>query len=641
MKHVIIGTAGHVDHGKTLLTRALTGKDTDTLAEEKKRGITIKNGFAEFVLPNGENAGVIDVPGHERFVKNMIAGAFGMDVVLMVIAADEGMMPQTSEHIDILGLLGVKRGIIVYSKADMVSQEELDQIKADTEKRLEGTFLEGADSIAVSAVTGQGIDELKALIARTVEKTDQRKRDIPFYMPIDRVFSLHGHGTIVTGTLLGGTIHGGDDAFIYTRMRDVRVKNIESFGEQLDTVYAGMRVALNITGAKSEVEPGDVIAKEGSMIITDLMDVRLELVEGFEGELFHNARVHFYHGTTQAVAKVRLLEADVMSGGDEGLAQLVFDKKIAVRNSDRFIIRFFSPVITIGGGSIIDAAAIQHKRKREEVNRRLEMLGDESFGQRLLRKIQDGDRVFVATTLANDENIAPAQMAEEIDALEKAGYLIILKRDKGSDGGDVPNVRFISRDLAERLMERIRKLLEEYHENHPLEDGLNLGEFRRFLNVGGKSDADLVVKYFISEGELKVVDSMVSLFEFKVKLSKDEQRMKDKLISYYSTCGFKAPDAKALDEKFKSDHDMYKKVSARMRKTGELIVLTPGACVLKKYHDKALEELRRMEGDITIANFKEVLGVSRKYAQMYLEYWDRTAVTRRVGDAHILRNGKS
>lgn len=391
MKHVIVGTAGHIDHGKTSLVRALTGIDADRLKEEKQRGITIDIGFANLELGD-VRLGFVDVPGHERFVKNMLAGAHGIDVVILVIAADESVMPQTREHFDICRLLGVRKGVVALTKADMVDADLLELARAEIEEYVAGSFLEGAPMVAVSSTTGQGIDELKAILADIAAEIPERRLDRPFRLPVDRAFTIRGFGTVLTGTLIAGEVEVGDALEVLPGGLKVKVRGLQVHGHTTDRAAAGQRTAVNLQGVEVEdVARGQVLAPVGRFRETSMLDVRLDLLEGAPRSLEHRTRVRFHHGTSEAIARVVLLGRDALSPGESAIAQVRLETPILALPGDRFIVRSYSPQATIGGGVVLDALAPKHRRSdtsslewlerleagdaRERVHLRLERAG--------------------------------------------------------------------------------------------------------------------------------------------------------------------------------------------------------------------------------------------------------------------------
>ena len=354
MKHVVIGTAGHVDHGKTALVRALTGVDTDRLAEEKRRGLTIELGFARLDFPDGSCAGVVDVPGHEKFIKTMLAGAGGIDLAMLVVAADEGFMPQTVEHLNILSLLGVRRGVVVLTKCDLADADWLAMARADLAARVKGTFLENAPVVETSAATGQGIEDLRETLHALVRQTREKSARVPFRLPIDRVFSVDGFGTVVTGTLIEGALHVGGEAELLPSGTRSRVRNLQVHGENTAIAVAGQRVAVNLAGIKkTDVIRGDTLAEPDSVRVSRLLDVRLSCLRDSERTVENGSRVHFCHGTAARLAKVVLLDRDALAPGESAYAQLRFTEDVAAKCGARFVIRFYSPLETIGGGIIL------------------------------------------------------------------------------------------------------------------------------------------------------------------------------------------------------------------------------------------------------------------------------------------------
>lgn len=390
MKHVIIGTAGHVDHGKTALIKALTGIETDRLAEEKKRGITIELGFAHIEWPDGTQAGIVDVPGHEKFIKNMLAGAGGIDLAMLVVAADEGFMPQTVEHLNILTLLGIKDGLIVITKKDMVDEEWLDMIKQDVKERAKGTFLEGKPIMCVSAYTGEGIAELKEELYKLVSKAGEKNMRAAFRLPIDRVFSVDGFGTVVTGTLIEGSMNEGDAAELVPGGAETRIRNLQVHGNTVKTAYAGQRVAVNLAGLKkTDVQRGDCVAKPNTVRVSRMLDVKLMNLKNSGRVITNDMQVHLYHGSAVMLAKVVLLERDALEPGESGYAQLRMTEPIAAKNGDRFVIRFYSPLETIGGGVILDDAPMKHKRNVPSVIEALKIKEGGSAADRVLQLIDE------------------------------------------------------------------------------------------------------------------------------------------------------------------------------------------------------------------------------------------------------------
>ena len=410
-RHIIIGTAGHIDHGKTWLVKALTGTDTDRLAEEKKRGITIENGFAFLKLPNGEEAGIIDVPGHEKFIKNMLAGAGGIHIAMMVIAADEGVMPQTREHLDILSLLGIRRGVVVITKGDL---EWKPGLREEIQMFVAGTFLEKAAVVVTSAVDGRGIEDLRRILWQMcLEETQgedyaQRNASVnSFRLPIDRVFSLKGFGTIVTGTLLDGALDMDSSAMLYPKAQLVKVRGIQVNGQNVSRAFPGQRVAVNLAGiGKEEISRGEILAAADSMESTMMADVKLRLLKSGHRSLKSGARVHLYHGAAELICKVILLDREVMKTGEEAVVQLRMEQQTAMKAGDHFVIRFYSPVETIGGGVVENPNAVKRKRRRKlEAERRFQTSSDTDLSKEMS---------------GNGAKLVPAQI-NKTNSIETAG----------------------------------------------------------------------------------------------------------------------------------------------------------------------------------------------------------------------------
>ena len=368
MKHIIIGTAGHIDHGKTTLIKALTGRNTDRWEEEQRRGITIDLGFTWFDLPGGDRAGIIDVPGHEKFINNMVAGVVGMDLVLLVVAADEGIMPQTREHMDILNLLGIEKSIIVLNKCDLVEEDWLELVEEEIKEELAGTFLEKAPVVRVSAATGEGLPHLVEVIQRMSEEEVEEKdtSTIP-RLPIDRAFSLSGFGTIITGTLLSGTITKEDTLEMYPIGKTSKIRSIQVHGEDVDKCYAGQRVAINLSNIKKrEIRRGCVLAPPDSMKNTDLLDVKMRILDSSMRVLTNHARLHLFTGTSEILCRAVLLDREEIGPGEDGYVQLRLEEEIAVKKGDKFVVRFYSPMETIGGGVILEPNPAVHRRFQQE-----------------------------------------------------------------------------------------------------------------------------------------------------------------------------------------------------------------------------------------------------------------------------------
>lgn len=628
MKHVVIGTAGHVDHGKTWLTRALTGTNTDRLKEERERGITVDIGFAQLTLPNGQRASIIDVPGHEALVKNMIAGATGIDVVLLVVASDEGFMPQTQEHLDILGLLGVERGIIVMTKCDAVGADWADMVEADILDHVEGTFLQDAPVVRVSAVTGEGIDLLKQRIADLVEQVRPRNEDRACRLPVDRAFTIKGFGTVVTGTLVDGTVSVGDEVEVYPQRKLTRIRSLQNHNESAESMSAGMRVAANLQGVeRKEVSRGCIVAKPGTLRQADRLLTHVLVSGDSPFDVRNSSRVHFYTGTEELMCRVRLLDADALPPGEDGFAQLVFDRPVTARNHDRFIIRFFSPVVTIGGGTILDIAPGRARRNSEPVLRRLRALNG-SREERLLQRVRDaGVRCATAPELEVAENLSPKECATSLSALCGRGLV--------QAAGDA----YVAADVLGRLEDDARAVLAEYHEQHALERGMGLGALRTRLFSSSPERADALVGLLEARGRLVVDGRLARLPDFEATLSPEQMRLHDSVVAAVEEAGFEPLETDELVARVGGGEPALAPVLDRMRADGEIVSLTPTTMASAKVWQRGLDTFMQMaaSGDpVTIAQFRDRIGASRKFAGLFLDSYDRAGYTRLVGDARVV-----
>lgn len=632
MKHLVIGTAGHVDHGKTCLTKALTGVDTDRLKEEHKRGITIEIGFAQLTLPNGQSASIVDVPGHEKLIRNMLVGATGIDVVLLVVAADEGFMPQTREHLDILSLLDVKNGIIVLTKSDMADSEWLEAVMEDTRENVKGSFLENAPMIPVSAYTGAGIDELKNAIVTMVEASPARTGDRPFRLPVDRAFSIKGFGTVVTGTLVDGSIHTGDTVMIYPEGRQARVRELQNHDTKQSEVEAGMRVAINLSGVdRKELSRGCTVAAPGSMLLSRQIAVRLQMTKDSPYRVKNSSTLHFYEGTQERVCKVRLLGAGELGPGESDYAVLSFKEAVTARNFDRFIIRFFSPMTTVGGGVILDMRTKRLKRDDPETLARLRRL-DSDTDERIWQMVDDaGFGLIREEELISVSGLAASGVKASLTRLAETGEMVCIR-----DG-------YLTKRTLDALWARTEELLRSYHEQQSLTEGLHLGELREKLFSSAPKAADAILDYFAQQGKLCLNGSSASLTGFQSAFTPEQEQLCGELAQYYLDCGFEAPLNTEAAERFGDRAKLYRQVASRMLRDGTLTALNAQYTVHSEYCRKALDTFLEMFADsdtASLGDFRTRIGVSRKYAQQFLDYFDGRRISKLVGDSRVLLKPK-
>ncbi|BDF72251.1 selenocysteine-specific translation elongation factor [Oscillospiraceae bacterium] len=630
MKHIVIGTAGHVDHGKTCLTRALTGVDTDRLKEEQKRGITIEIGFAQLTLPNGQTASIIDVPGHEKFIRNMLVGAAGMDVVLMVIAADEGFMPQTREHLGILSLLGVQNGIIVVTKADMVEPEWLEAIEEEAREDVQGTFLQDAPIIAVSSYTGQGIQELKQLVVDLVEGAEQRNQDRPFRLPVDRVFSVDGFGTVVTGTLVEGSLALGDEVCIYPGEKKARVRGLQNHDQSAQRVSAGMRVAVNLSGVdKADLKRGDTLAKPGSMLLSQQMDVQLSMLKDAPYPIKNDSRLHFHHGSRELVCKCVLLGRDTLEAGETGFAQLRFTEPVAAKNGDHFVVRFFSPTVTVGGGVLLNVAPQRHKRNDPKILEGLAARASGSSERQVVQALRDaGVSMLKRAELAKAAGLTEGELDEPLAQLLDEGRAVDL-------GG-----RYMDHDAVEGLWDKTVQLLSAYHKAQPLQPGMNRGEFRgKLLPRAPAASVDALVDYLAQHRGLRLEGPTIALPDFQVVWNSFFTELRRQIDGIYGKAGLTTDNLDDILAGFGKKQDGARQVVQRLLYDGDLVALTPQILVCRAAYDRALQTLYGLfEGkpELTLGEARDALGVSRKYALALLEYWDSAGITRKTGDLRTL-----
>ncbi len=628
-KYTIIGTAGHVDHGKTQLIKALSGIDTDRLAEEKKRGITIELGFAWLDLPNGERAGIVDVPGHERFIKNMLAGAGGIDLALLVIAADDGVMPQTREHLGILSLLGTQNGLIVITKADLVDEDWIEMVKEDIAKTVAGTFLEHASIAVVSAHTGQGIEELRKLIYESIQLPENNIA-LPFRVPVDRVFSVEGFGTVITGTLVEGQLSEGDEVELYPSGVKSRVRNLQVHGKDTPTAFAGQRAAVNLAGVKKdEVARGDTVAAPGSMQNTLMLDVKVTVLGDSNRTLVTGSRLHFYHGARETLCKLVLLGRDALAPGEEGFAQLRFTDDVAVKKGDRFVLRFYSPVETVGGGIVLDASPGKHRRSDVRVQDSLRVREKGTAAENLLQAITDASPQFTpAPDIAKHLAMDTASFNAELENLIADGSVIRLS-----------SRTVISADYKETLGRRLVKILRDYHKQNPLQTGMRRDELRGKLLPGRElALADKVLGLYEADGAITADGPKVALAGFTIEYSDADKKLSGQVEAFFKDARFTPP---ALDEAYALSRDRaaVKRVYDALCESGALVVTPPQMVFHKTAVDDAwrlLEDFATEHGQITLAEFRDLISASRKYALPLLEQFDRQNRTKKIDDARVL-----
>lgn len=635
MKNIIIGTAGHVDHGKTRLIKALSGIDTDRLEEEKKRGITIELGFAHIPNDAGYNIGVIDVPGHEKFIKNMLAGIGGIDFVLFVVAADEGIMPQTREHFEILQALGIDDGIIAITKTDMVDEEWLELVQEDIRDYVEGSFLEGKPMIPVSAKSRENIDLLKEEIIRKCDRESKRiEAPEMFRLPVDRVFTKSGFGTVVTGTLMDGTCSLNDEVHVFPEETPAKIRGIQTYGNDVEQAVAGQRTAINLSGVRKEdIRRGDVIAAKSAVSVTGMLDVKLKIFDSSERMVLNNSRVHLYCGSKEVLTKVILMDRDALSAGEEAYVQFRLEEPIAVRRGDRFIIRFYSPIITIGGGQILDAVPEKHKRNRENVLEGFRMLESGNISDIFVLKT-GGHKFYSKELLLQELGMLPETGNREIERCIEEGKLVELE-----DGTILAASKF------QMMTDRLIQLLQEYHENNPLAEGMPKQELQSRLRDTWHIQEDKIilgaVHRLMNLGTLMDCGKTVSMQGFEAVLTPEQEKLKERIAGIYKDAGIEIPkndEIYALD----SDKRVINAIFDRLYKEGVLVKVDPSYNISQEGWNRVAAAARTAgaEGSFVLADFRDTLNTSRKYASVYLAALDRAGITVFDGERRRLPEGK-
>ncbi len=616
----VIGTAGHIDHGKSTLVKALTGIDPDRLREEKERGMTIDLGFAWLRLPSGREVSVVDVPGHERFIKNMLAGVGGIDLALLVIAADEGIMPQTEEHLAILELLHARRAVVALTKCDLVESDWLDLVRSEAEERIERSELRGAPIVNVSSVTGAGLADLLAALDAALDETPPKENRGRPRVPIDRVFTIAGFGTVVTGTLIDGSLQVGQELEIQPGGSRTRARGIQTHKHKVDRALPGTRVAVNLVGiAVEELHRGQVVTTPGWLRPTLAVDARLRVLAQAP-PLVHNARVSFHSGSAEAMALVRLLDSDAISPGDSGWAQLRFAEPVAVAKGDLFVLR--SPNETVGGGEVVELHARRHRRQQEEVLHRLEILEQGSPSDILLKALtgRSGQRI---AAVAEATGFGVDQVRSLLRELGEAGRVSLL--------GD----SFLTTEALEVLRSDVEQALDEYHRRYPLRLGMPREELKSRLQLTAREFTALV-DHLVASTSIVVEDSIARLPSHQVTFTAEQDDRIRGFVAELRAQPFSPPSLDELLTRFHIDEELLAALIAR----GTIVRVTESIA----FEADAFDQLRRrivdharQHGSISVGEVRDMLDTSRKYALALMEYFDQQRLTRRVGDARVLR----
>jgi selenocysteine-specific elongation factor len=632
MRHVVVGTAGHIDHGKSTLVQALTGIDPDRLKEEKERGITIDIGFAHLPLGDALTVGIVDVPGHERFVKNMLAGVGGIDLVMLVIAADEGVMPQTREHLAICQLLRVKSGLVALTKADLAEPDWLELVREDVRGFLRGTFLEGSPMVPVSTRTGAGLPALRETLETLARAAPARDTDATFRLPIDRVFTIRGFGTVVTGTVAAGQVALDDRLEVYPRGVQAKVRGLQTHGQPVTLAVAGQRAAVNLQGIeRTALERGDVLAEPGLLRPTFMLDATCELLGEAPGPLRSRQRVRFHIGTSEVMARVHLLEGDELAPGQRGYVQLRLEAPVVTLPRERYVIRSYSPMVTIGGGELLDVAPAKTRRSHAVTGRlaRLEGGTPAAVVEEHLRRVGPGGAR--TADLRARTPFGPTALRQSLGELAARGRILLVDREW-----------HVHVEAAERLGEEAVAALTAFHAREPLRPGMSKEELR--TRLGGVEERVFLhlLDRVVAAGAMAVERDKVRLATHQVRLDPRQQATVDRLETEFRQAGVTPPTLEEAFAKLQLTRSDERALAQVLLEGRRLVRVREGLY----FHAEPLREAQvrviaflRERREITPQDMKELLGISRKYAIPLLEYLDAQRVTVRVGDRRVLREG--
>lgn len=634
MKNVIIGTAGHIDHGKTTLVKAITGRETDRLKEEQERGISIELGFTYFDLPSGKRAGIVDMPGHEKFINHMLAGVTGIDVVVLVVAADEGMMPQTKEHLHILDLLGLKKGVIAVTKTSLVDEEWLELVKEDIKEDIKGTFLESSKLIAVDSISKDGIDELVLEIDKLTDEVEEKDPLETPRLPVDRVFTIAGFGTVVTGTLISGRFKLEDEVQIFPRDKIGRIRNIQVHGEDSEEGLGGQRVAINISGVKkSDINRGDVISRPDALESTMMLDVKLNLMKDSKRIIENRTRVRVYIGASEVLARLAILDKEKITPGDTCYAQLRLEEAVVAKPKDKFIIRFYSPMETIGGGEVIESNPEKRKRFDDKTIEELKLKEKGETKEVVEKIILDKSKtapsikeISVMTVMSEDKVIEDVEKLME----EERVYMFKLAKDK----------HVVHRRYFDQIASKLESDLAEFHKKNSLKLGMSKEEIRsRYLKDIKPRLGDQFINKMAEVRDVKVTNQNISLKDFEVKLNSEQEEIKEDIDKKYLEIKLETLKLDNLLKTLNYDKKEVEQVFKLMIEKGILIRVKDDLV----YHTDIIEECKaklieylKANQTIQIADFRDLIGASRKVALGILEYFDDQKVTKRREDNRML-----
>lgn len=624
MDHIVIGTAGHVDHGKTTLIKAITGIETDTTVEEKTRGLSINLGFAYLDLPSGKRAGIVDVPGHEKFIKNMMAGLSGIHLILLVIDAGEGVMPQTKEHIDILQMLGVKNYIIVLTKVNTVDKELLELVEEDIYEQLHGTLLEDAPLFKVDSLSGTGIKELISKIDEVSYSIERSNSLVPPRMHIDRVFSVKGFGTIVTGTLIEGSLRVNDELMIFPKELRTKIRNIQVHEQNVNEATAGMRVALNLANVHvKELSRGDTLAVPQTVQKTWMLDVKANLLVHAEGPVKLWSRLRLYIGTREVLCRVVPIGVEMLEPGEEAFVQLRLEEEIVAKKGDKFILRSYSPMHVIGGGVILDTTPTKHRRFNEHIIETLKTREKGSTNEMIADFIARKEELLTSKEeVVSYLGMSQTEIAGIIDEMENEKQLIKVYQ------------QYMHPLKYEQFKKDMTAILDRFHKSYRLRTGMTKEELRSRIapNLKGK-DFDMLL-HMLAEEKLIKFHETISLSEFTVTYNKYQLKDKEKIEQRLKQAGFTPPSEAELIGDNKECKELIDSLAGK-----SIVRLDPETVIYKDYYDEAVQKVTDFidkNGKMTLAEFRDMTGSSRKYSMIILECLDKNKITRRVENYRVI-----
>ena len=633
MKHLIIGTCGHIDHGKTTLIKALTGRDTDKLKEEKERGISINLGFTYFDTPLGKRVGIVDVPGHERFLKNMLAGIHGIDLVLFVISLEEGVMPQTKEHFQILSLLDVKNGIIVLTKKDSVDEEWADLVEKDVQEFFEGTFLDEAPIIRVSSKTHEGVEELKEEIDRSLENIEGKDLKSKFRLPIDRVFTIQGYGTIVTGTVISGSIKLGEEVEIFPSNIKSKIRSIQVHGEKVEEIFAGERAAINIVSVKKDdIERGNVLSKPKALENTFMINCHLKVLEGEDIAVKNRQRIKFYHGTSEVIGRIILLDKDELRSGEVGFVQIRLEEPIVCLSGDRYIIRQYSPMHLLGGGFVVEPHGEKAKRYSEKLLLDLKVKSQGDPEKILISKINKQSNDFPnLKTLHKEMGILEQDLRDLIFGLVESGEVIKIQ----SGNEDL----YISEEYFNLLIEKSLDVINNYFKINLLKSGIGKEELKSRLGLKISNKAyEKLLSFMERDSEVCIKSNMVSLKNHVVNVNKTQMEIIDEVFNAYKGSPEEVPALDLIFSKFNNEKEV-NEVLSYLSYENKIVRASEDTILLVDNFNKIKDDLINYineNGSISLAEWKTIIRASRKHSIALLEYFDNIKLTKRIEDKRVL-----